>query len=54
MSSKKSDFEYRTLMVLQHEAARMTQCAERVRLVVQALSLRRGLHPTPDVDLVDQ
>lgn len=39
----RADFETRTVMVLQQEAERMANAAERVRLVVQALALRKGL-----------
>lgn len=40
---RKVDFETRSLMVLQEEAARVGAAAERVRLVVQAMAQRRGL-----------
>ncbi len=33
----------RALMVLTREARRAQECAERVRLVVEALALRRGV-----------
>lgn len=39
----RADFETRTVMVLQQEAERMANAAERVRLVVRALAMRRGL-----------
>jgi hypothetical protein len=40
---KAVDIETRAVMVLQREANRMSDAAERVRLVVQAMALRRGL-----------
>jgi hypothetical protein len=39
----RADFETRSLVVLQTEAARVAEAAERVRLVVQAMAKRRGL-----------
>lgn len=39
----RADFETRSLIILQEEAARAAAAAERVRLVVQALAQRRGL-----------
>lgn len=39
----RADFETRTVMVLQQEAERMANAAERVRLAVRALALRKGL-----------
>lgn len=46
---KKVDFETRSLMVLQEEAARVCAAAERVRLTVQALAQRRGLPGRPEL-----
>jgi hypothetical protein len=37
------DFEARSLIILQEEAARAAAAAERVRLVIQAIMQRRGL-----------
>lgn len=39
----RTDFETRSLMVLQEEAARVLAAAERVRLIVQAMAQRRGV-----------
>lgn len=44
--SKVADFDTRAVMVLQHEAARMKDAAERVATVVRAMALRRGIRPT--------
>jgi len=56
MPRAKTDFDDRAVMVLSREAQRMSDTAERVRLVVQALAQRRGLTPTKvaqeDVDLL--
>jgi hypothetical protein len=44
----RTDFETRALIVLQEEAARSAAAAERVRLVVQAITQRRGVvRPEP-------
>lgn len=40
---KRDPVDTRALMVLQTEARRVTESAERVRLVVQAMALRHGL-----------
>ena len=40
---KGMDFDARSLMVLQEEAARVCAAAERVRLIVQAMAQRRGV-----------
>lgn len=52
----KADVDDRAVMVLQREADRMADSAERVRLVVQAMALRRGIGPREvaqkDVDLL--
>ena len=40
------DVDTRSVMVLQREAARMKDAAERVDLVVRAMALRRGIRPT--------
>lgn len=42
----KSDVDTRTVMVLEREAARMRDAAERVSLVVRAMALRRGIRLT--------
>lgn len=42
---KKLDIEGRAIWVLQTESRRMSEAAERVRLVVQAMALRRGIYP---------
>lgn len=53
---KPVDIDTRAVMVLQREAERMAAAAERVRLVVQAMALRRGVSPREiaqeDVDLL--
>jgi hypothetical protein len=43
----KNDVDTRALMVLERESARMHDAAERVRLVVRAMALRRGIRPEP-------
>ncbi len=43
----KTDFETRAVLVLQHEATRMRNAAERVDLVVRAMALRRGVRSAP-------
>ncbi len=40
------DDDTRSVLVLQREAARMKDAAERVDLVVRAMALRRGIRPT--------
>lgn len=42
----KSNEDDRAVMVLQREASRMRDAAERVSLVVRAMALRRGIGPT--------
>lgn len=41
----KLNADSRALLVLQNESRRMSEAAERVRLVVQAMALRRGIAP---------
>lgn len=43
----KADQDTREMMVLQSEARRMRACAERVNLIVRAMTLRRGLAVGP-------
>ena len=45
---QRNDVDTRAVMVLQREAARMRDAAERVDLVVRAMALRRGLRPTTE------
>jgi hypothetical protein len=45
---KRDPVDTRAIMVLQNEARRVTESAERVRLVVQAMALRHGLKPVTD------
>jgi hypothetical protein len=56
MPKTTTDDDTRAVMVLQREAARMKDAAERVDLVVRAMALRRGVRPTEvaqqDVDLL--
>lgn len=47
---KAADVDTRALMVLTREADRMRDAAERVRLVVQAMALRRGVRSKPQED----
>lgn len=53
---KPTDVDTRAVMVLEREAARMRDAAERVSLVVRAMALRRGIGPREvaqkDVDLL--
>lgn len=46
MSNCPADQDAREMMVLQTEVRRMNATAERVRLVVRAMALRRGMRPT--------
>ena len=43
---KAVDVDTRAVMVLQREAGRMRDAAERVSLVVQAMALRKGIRAT--------
>lgn len=43
MQDERSAFTTRALMVLDREARRAAECAERVRLVTQALAKRYGV-----------
>lgn len=56
MQKIKLDVEGRAVLALQVESRRMSEAAERVRLVVQAMALRRGICPREvteqDVDLL--
>jgi hypothetical protein len=46
--TKPTDVDTRAVMVLEREAARMRDAAERVSLVVRAMALRRGLTRVPE------
>ncbi len=51
---KRDPADTRALMVLQTEARRVTESAERVRLVVQAMALRHGLRDIPPTEVGDE
>lgn len=51
---KRDPADTRALMVLQTEARRVTESAERVRLVVQAMALRHGLRDIPPTEIGDE
>jgi hypothetical protein len=44
---KPLDVDARALILLQAETTRMAESAERVRLVIKAMALRRGLRVNP-------
>lgn len=44
--NKPANLDARQAMVLQREVDRMWSCAERVRLLTQAIAQRHGLKPT--------